>query len=60
MTIRTAYKLIALFLIIFWGAMLSGLFQWLGPKERVYDCSMASFHPDVPKDVKQKCREVRA
>lgn len=60
MTNRTTYTLIAAFLIIFWGAVLSGLFKWLAPKERVYDCSMAAFHPDMPKDVKQKCREVRA
>lgn len=25
-----------------------------------YNCSMASFHPDIPTDVKRKCREVQA
>lgn len=59
MSNRKVYALIALFLIVFWTA-----FIWLGiqlaPKEKMIDCSMASFHPDVPKDVKQKCREVRA
>ncbi len=24
-----------------------------------YDCSIAEFHPDYPKEVKQKCRELR-
>jgi hypothetical protein len=24
----------------------------------VYNCDMASFHPDYPKEVKQKCREL--
>lgn len=60
MTNRRVYSLLAAFLVIFWSAVLSGAFKWLSPKERVYNCSMASWHPDVPKDVKQKCREVRA
>jgi hypothetical protein len=59
MTNRRVYSLLATFLIIFWGAVLSGAFKWLSPKERVYDCSNASFHPDVPKEVKAKCRKVR-
>lgn len=24
---------------------------------RVYDCGMAEWHPDIPKEVKQACRE---
>lgn len=59
MTNKKVYLLLALFLTAFWTAVLTGAFKWLSPKERVYDCSTAAFHPDVPKDVKQKCREVR-
>lgn len=28
-------------------------------REHVYDCSIAEFHPDYPKEVKEKCREIR-
>lgn len=28
-------------------------------QEQVYDCSIAEFHPDYPKEVKEKCREIR-
>lgn len=32
------------------------------PEERVrlYDCGMAEWHPDIPKDVKEACRQQRA
>jgi hypothetical protein len=26
---------------------------------KVYDCSMAEFHPDFPLDVKEECRKIR-
>ena len=26
---------------------------------RYYNCDIAEFHPDYPKEVKQKCRELR-
>lgn len=26
---------------------------------RVYDCGMAEWHPDIPKDVKEECRKRR-
>lgn len=26
---------------------------------RVYDCSMAEWHPDIPKAVKEECRKIR-
>lgn len=55
---KYVYAALAVFLIVFWTG-----FIWLGmrlaPKEKVFDCSMVSFHPDIPKDVKQKCREVK-
>ena len=30
------------------------------PQERVYDCSMADFHPDFPPKVKEECRKLRS
>jgi hypothetical protein len=27
--------------------------------ERVYDCGMAEWHPDIPKEVKEECRNRR-
>lgn len=30
------------------------------PETKVYDCSMAEFHPDFPKDVKEECRKIRS
>jgi hypothetical protein len=35
---------------------------WLvTPQEeyRVYDCSMAEFHPDYPREVREECRKIR-
>jgi hypothetical protein len=29
------------------------------PEGRYYDCSMAEFHPDIPKEVREQCRELR-
>lgn len=31
------------------------------PEERVklYDCGMAEWHPDIPKEVKEQCRKLR-
>ncbi len=26
---------------------------------RVYDCGMAEWHPDIPKEVKEECRRIR-
>ncbi len=28
-------------------------------QEQIYDCSIAEFHPDYPKEVKEKCRDLR-
>ena len=30
------------------------------PQERVYDCSLAEFHPDFPPEVKAECRKLRS
>ena len=27
------------------------------PSYRVYDCGMAEWHPDIPKEVKEECRK---
>jgi len=36
-------------------------FLWLiSPEEgRYYDCSLAEFHPDYPKEVREECRRIR-
>lgn len=28
------------------------------PTVKVYDCGMAEWHPDIPQDIKEKCREL--
>jgi len=35
---------------------------WITPKggARVYDCGMAEWHPDIPVEVKEECRRLRA
>ena len=30
------------------------------PETKVYDCSLADFHPDFPPDVKEQCRKLRS
>ena len=29
------------------------------PEHRVYDCSLAEWHPDIPVEVKKQCRELK-
>jgi len=29
------------------------------PEYKVYDCGMAEWHPDIPLEVKQQCRELK-
>ena len=29
------------------------------PDTKVYDCGMAEWHPDIPKEVKEECRKIR-
>jgi hypothetical protein len=35
---------------------------WIAPAggTRVYDCGMAEWHPDIPIEVKEECRRLRA
>lgn len=40
-------------------ALLLIIFQSIGPREVVYDCSMAEWHPDIPKVVRDECRRLR-
>lgn len=28
------------------------------PEYRVYDCNMAEWHPDIPKEVREHCRKL--
>ena len=30
------------------------------PREQVYDCSLAEFHPDYPPQVREECRRLRS
>jgi hypothetical protein len=30
------------------------------PSQRVYDCGMAEWHPDIPQQVKEECRKLRS
>jgi hypothetical protein len=30
------------------------------PQERVYDCGMAEWHPDIPPKVREECRKLRS
>ena len=30
------------------------------PREQVYDCSLAEFHPDYPPQVREECRKLRS
>jgi hypothetical protein len=30
------------------------------PETRVYDCGMAEWHPDIPIEVREKCRKIRS
>lgn len=41
---------------VFW-ALLLVLIPF--PEGKVYDCSIAEFHPDVPPKVKEECRKKR-
>lgn len=40
-------------------ALLLVIFQSIGPREVVYDCNMAEWHPDIPKAVRDECRRLR-
>jgi hypothetical protein len=59
MSNTTIGKIIILFLI---GAAVSILvFSDFGNSNsvKVYDCSLAEWHPDFPKDVREACRKLK-
>lgn len=51
--------LFAVLILTATGIIISVLNMIPVPEYRVYDCSMAEFHPDYPKDVKEECRKLR-
>ncbi len=49
-------KIIVISIIIFCAVVLS--YTDFGNQGRVYNCSLAEFHPDYPKEVKEECRKL--
>lgn len=42
--------------------VLVGIATWglmYAPKSKVYDCSLAEFHPDFPIAVREECRRIK-
>lgn len=50
------YILGAIVATVFWALLFSFIQV---TEERVYDCGMAEWHPDIPKEVKEECRKLR-
>jgi len=50
------YLLGALLASVCWLLLLSTI-TIPDTKIRIYDCGMAEWHPDIPKDVKEECRK---
>lgn len=48
----------AILATLFWVAILS-ILPMPADKAILYDCGMAEWHPDIPKDVKEACRRMR-
>jgi hypothetical protein len=48
------------FMILGLALSMFGLIIVYAPKERLYDCSLAEFHPDYPAKVKEECRKMRS
>jgi hypothetical protein len=40
-------------------ALLILIFTDYGNNAKVYDCSLAEWHPDIPTQVKEECRKMR-
>ncbi len=49
-------KNIILVVLLFFAVFVLIVFD--APSGRVYDCGMAEWHPDIPKDVKEECRKM--
>jgi len=52
MIMVTAFFAVAIFSLIFYSSSL--------PTQRVYDCGMAEWHPDIPAKVREECRKIRS
>ena len=50
-------KIIFVLLIMLCSIIL--IFGDFGPEGKVYDCSLAEWHPDIPTEVKEECRKLR-
>jgi uncharacterized short protein YbdD (DUF466 family) len=50
---------VSILLLTATGIIISILNMIPVPEYRVYDCSMAEFHPDIPKEVREECRKIR-
>ena len=46
-----------LFGVLLWVFILS--ITPMPERSHVYDCGMAEWHPDIPKEVKEECRRLR-
>jgi len=62
MSNRVIYALIAVALAIFWCGFLALIvaFSSAVSSNRVYDCSIAEFHPDITPKEREKCRQLRS
>ena len=49
-------RIIVAVIIIFSAVILS--YSDFGTQGKVYNCSMAEFHPDYPKAIKEECRQL--
>jgi hypothetical protein len=48
------------FIVLGLALLMFGLIIVYAPTERLYDCSLAEFHPDYPAKVKEECRKMRS
>lgn len=51
---------IAVVITAFIIALLIMFFVFPKQQGRTYDCGMAEWHPDIPNNVKEECRRIRA
>lgn len=50
------YAIGAVAATVFWALLFSFI---PAPEGKIYDCSIAEFHPDIPPKVKEECRKKR-
>ncbi len=56
---RETIELVIVFISVI-IAILVAIFLLPKPQGRYYDCGMAEWHPDIPSQVKEECRRIRA